>query len=450
MSELFARKALLSQGWANNVRIVTDAGLIASVERLDRVPEDAHAIVVPGIVNAHSHAFQRALAGRAEHGQGEDSFWTWRHLMYALAARLDADALEAIARQLYAEMLGAGYTSVVEFHYLHRERDKGKLDGAMTEALARAASATGMRLIYAPVLYERADFASPDPTPEQARFAMTLNEYFEHVARIRDHFGASLEIALAAHSLRAVTPESLSELAKRSRSMDCPLHIHVAEQQREVDGCLAATGARPVQWLLEEHDVNERWNLVHATHLDAGECEQLAASGAVVVLCPSTEGNLGDGLFPLEDYLRHGGAIAIGSDSHVTINPFEEFRWLEYGQRLSTHRRNVAAVSTGHTGHDLFTAAQIGGRSAAGIGGQGLEPGAAADLVVLDDGHPALLGHGPATLLDALVFSAQGTPVEQVMVEGEWCVFGGLHRDQESIRERYAATIHSLDLAREA
>lgn len=444
MRELFARKALLPRGWADNVRIGIGAGLVASVECGVELPGDAAGIVIPGIGNAHSHAFQRALAGRAEHGAGEDTFWTWRHLVYALSSRLDAEALTTIAAQLYAEMLAAGYTSVVEFHYLHRSREEASVSGAMYEALARAADATGIRLSYAPVLYERADFDDSTLSPEQARFAMSLDEYLAHVEWVRGRISAPNSVALAAHSLRAVTPESLTVLADRSKSLKCPLHIHVAEQQREVEGCLERLSARPVQWLLDNLDIDARWTLIHATHIDELECERLAGSGATVALCPSTEGNLGDGLFPLEPYLRDHGTIAIGSDSHVTIDPFEELRWLEYGQRLVSHKRNVAAVTSGHTGRDLFVAARDGGTRAAGLSGSGLEPGSVADLIVLDEEHPALLGHGTDTLLDALVFSAQGTPVDRVMVNGEWCVSGGLHRDAEAIRDRYAATIRDL------
>ena len=449
MGELFARKALLPAGWADNVKFEIDAGVIAAVASGVDLPADAAGAVVPGIGNAHSHAFQRALAGRAEYGTGEDTFWTWRHEMYALSACLDADALEAIASQLYAEMLCAGYTSVVEFHYLHRARGETNVSGSMLDALLRAAGATGIRLVYAPVLYERADFDQPTPTPEQARFAMSVDEYLAHVEWALDRVAAPNRVALAAHSLRAVSPESLTAIAERSESLTLPLHIHVAEQQREVEGSLAHLGARPVQWLLDNQDVSARWTLVHATHLDERECDRLADSGASVALCPSTEGNLGDGLFPLEDFLRKGGSIAIGSDSHVTVDPFEELRWLEYGQRLSGYKRNVAAVRSGHAGRDLFDAARNGGARAAGLSGNGLEPGAVADLLVLDTGHSALVGHGVDTLLDALVFSAQGngSPVLRVMVNGEWCVSGGRHRDGEAIRDRYAAAIRSLQLA---
>ena len=449
MREIYARKALLPGGWADNVKISIDAGVVAAVEPGAELPAGTTDVVVPGLANAHSHAFQRALAGRAEYSTGQDTFWTWRRLMYALAARLDADALEAIAGQLYTEMLCAGYTAVVEFHYVHRDLGDAEISGAMYEALARAAATAGIRLVYAPVLYERADFDISRTTPEQARFAMSLDEYLAHVAWVADRVVAPNSIALAAHSLRAVTPASLSRLAEHARALDAPLHIHIAEQQREVESCVDSYGARPVQWLLDNQDIDARWTLVHATHIDAEECERLAKSGAVVALCPSTEGNLGDGLFPLEDYLHHEGAIAIGSDSHVTVDPFEELRWLEYGQRLIGQKRNIAAIATGHTGNDLFAAARTGGATAAGQSGSGLEPGAAADLLVLDQEHPALIGHASDTLLDALVFSAQGRPVDRVMVNGEWCVDGGEHRDGAAIRSRYAAAVRSLDLGRE-
>jgi formimidoylglutamate deiminase len=449
MSELFARRALLPSGWADNVRIEIDAGVIVAVQAGADAYEDAVGTVIPGIPNAHSHAFQRALAGRAEHGSNRNSFWTWRHLMYALASRLDAQALEAIASQLYAEMLSAGYTSVVEFHYTHRGTDESEPGGQMYEALARAADRTGIRLIYAPVLYERADFDEPAPTPEQARFVMSCESYLAHVEWVLARVESPNSIALAVHSLRAVTPASLTAVADRAKSLECPLHIHVAEQQREVDHCEKTYGARPVQWLLDNHEVDERWTMVHATHIDAGECKALAESGAVAALCPSTEANLGDGLFPLEAYLRCGGSVAIGSDSHVTVDPFEELRWLEYGQRLITHRRNVAALASGHTGRDLMSAVQTGGTDAAGLPRHGIESGGVADLLVLDEEHPVLLAHEPETLLDALVFSAHGRPIDRVMVHGEWRTEGGRHHDAEAIREGYAAVMRSIDLGGE-
>ncbi len=450
MSELFARRALLPGGWADNVKIAIDGGVVADVRAGAVLPKDTVGIVIPGLANAHSHAFQRALAGRAEHGASRDTFWTWRHLMYALASRLDADALEAVASQLYAEMLSAGYTSVVEFHYLHREPGESEVRGAMYEALARAAEATGIRLIYAPVLYERADFDEPLPTAQQARFAMSCDEYLAHVDWALERTTAPNSIALAAHSLRAVTPASLRVIADRARSLECPLHIHVAEQQREVERCEQIYGARPVQWLLDNQEVDEHWTLVHATHIDTRECRELAKSGAVAALCPSTEANLGDGLFPLEDYLQHGGSVAIGSDSHVTVDPFEELRWLEYGQRLVTHKRNVAAVASGYTGRDLVSAALVGGAAAAGLPAGSIEAGRVADLLVLDDEHPALLAHETDTLLDALVFSAQGGPIDRVMVHGEWHVAGGRHCNADVIRDRYAAAIRSIDLRGES
>jgi len=451
MTELFAHRALLGGAWADKVRIDIEGGRIVAVTAGVELPHDALGSVLPGMPNAHSHAFQRALAGHTEHRShaAHDTFWTWRRLMYALAARVDARALAAIARQLYAEMLSAGYTSVVEFHYLHRAPGESDVSGAMLDALLTAAGDTGMRLIYAPVLYERGDFDDPSLTPEQQRFAMSLEQYLAHYEAAAERVNAPHRMALAAHSLRAVTPESLAAIADRAAVDDVPLHIHVAEQQREVDACKAALGARPVRWLLENAPLDARWTLVHATHVDAVECEMLARSGAVACLCPSTEGNLGDGLFPLADYRGHGGRIAIGSDSHVTVDPFEEMRWLEYGQRLISGQRNVAAVTMGHTGHDLFAASLAGGTQATGRDQAGLFPGADADLIALDDQHAALLGHDADSVLDALVFSSQGTPIDRVMTDGRWRVTGGAHDDAEAIRRSYAHTVRALELGTE-
>ena len=447
MNKVYARKALLPDGWADNVAIEIAAGRIVAVQREGTLRYDGLPVVLPGVVNAHSHAFQRALAGHTEYrgGDGVDTFWTWRKLMYALAGSIDADALFAIASQLYAQMLTVGYTTVVEFHYLHRAARESEVSGAMRDALLRAADAVGIRIVYAPVLYERSDFGSAQPTAEQRQFAMSAEAYFDHYQASAERLTERSHVALAAHSLRAVTPDSLTALDERSVADGVPLHIHVAEQEREVEACLDVYGARPVQWLLARMDVDDRWTLVHATHMDVAECEALAASGAVAALCPSTEGNLGDGMFPLQHYLESGGSLSIGSDSHVSIDPFEELRWLEYGQRLSERRRNVAAARTGHTGSDLFTAVCAGGAQSAGLP-LGLQVGAPADLIVIDDSHPALIGHGDATRLDALVFAADRTCVERVMVAGEWCVTEGRHREAQPVCRAYADAVRRLDL----
>ena len=452
MIVIHARKALLADGWAERVRLRIANGLIDSVERdVDAESADIRAgIVIPGLCNAHSHAFQRALAGHTEERApgNRDNFWSWRSRMYRLAGRIDAEALTAIARQLYSEMLCSGYTAVAEFHYLHREPGgDGATDAsgsAMRDALVTAAEESGIRLTYVPVLYERAGFDQPEPDADQRRFATTLEQFEEHYKRAREAADGKFTVGIGAHSLRAVTGKSLERIVGISWSDGVPMHIHVAEQQREVDQCLAALQTRPVRWLLREFDVDERWCLVHATHMDAEECEALGRSGAVACLCPSTEANLGDGLFPLEKYLEANGRIAIGSDSHVSINPFEELRWLEYGQRLVAQKRNVAAIRERHTGRSLFERAVAGGSLAGGLTDGRLRNGANADLVVLDDDSPMLLGHDSDSLLDALVFSGFTLPIDRVMTRGEWRVMDGRHTAREHAREEYARVVDKL------
>ena len=448
MSGIFARKALLADGWADNVRLDIEAGRIAAVAADARATaaDREFGIVIPGLANAHSHAFQRVLAGHTEERgpANKDNFWTWRSRMYALAGKIDATAMEAIARQVYSEMVATGYTSVAEFHYLHNEPDTSETSEALFEAIAAAANASGIRLTYVPVLYERAGFDQPDPTADQQRFARSIDEFLEHYARIKSLAGERFAVGIGAHSLRAVTAESLAKIAAVAAADGAPMHIHIAEQQREVDQCMNTHGKRPVEWLLDQHDVNEQWCLVHATHIDEDEIAAIADSGAVVCLCPSTEANLGDGLFPLQKFLGRQGRIAIGSDSHVSINPFEELRWLEYGQRLITQKRNIAAIGRSQTGRSLFELAAAGGALATGQPGGRIRTGDNADLVLLDDDSPMLAGHSTRSLLDALVFSGFTLPIDGVMVGGEWQVIDGRHKDAEAARAGYAAVARAL------
>ncbi len=448
MTSLFATKALLPDGWRDNVRLTLDGGRIGATKAgVTATAEDELAgFVIPGLCNAHSHAFQRALAGHTEQRSpaGRDSFWTWRERMYELAGRVDAAMLTAIARQAYCEMVASGYTAVAEFHYLHRDTTQPDQHDAMLQALMRAADDSGIRLTYVPVLYERAGFDDDEPLAHQRNFAMRVDEFLQHFERAVEVGGSAITVAIGAHSLRAVSHDSLTRIARVASESAVPLHLHIAEQQREVDQCMAAYGRRPVRWLLENFEVDSGWCLVHATHMDFDETCALAESGAVVALCPSTEANLGDGLFPLHDYLEHEGRMAIGSDSHISINPFEELRWLEYGQRLATQSRNVASLRDGHVGSELFLRALEGGAIASGQELTGLQPGAAADLVVLSDDDPMLAGHGDASRLDALVFSGYPLPIERVMVNGEWQVVDGVHVQREFARSEYAATLKAL------
>ena len=445
MADIFARKVLLQKGWADNARLRVAAGHIEAIETeaTARKGDVTAGIVIPGLCNAHSHAFQRALAGRTEERSpaARDNFWSWRERMYELASRLDAEALGAIARQAYTEMLESGFTAVAEFHYLHRPAS-GEHGDAMFNAIADAANASGIRLTYVPVLYERAGFDAPRPEGQQAMFALDVDTFLAHHTMTRERSSDRITVGIGAHSLRAVGEPSLHRIA--AAAGDGPLHLHIAEQQREVDECIATNRRRPVQWILENLDVDESWCLVHATHMSAAETEHLAATDAVVCLCPSTEANLGDGLFPLRDFLTYGGRIAIGSDSHVSINPFEELRWLEYGQRLASQTRNVASLEDVHVGRELFTRVLKGGAQAVGAPLAGLQPGAPADLVVLDDGDPMLVGHAEDTLLDALIFSGYRLPIQRVMVHGDWCVIDGEHVDKFNARAGFGAALQRI------
>jgi formimidoylglutamate deiminase len=352
MTPIFARKALLPDGWADDVLLRITDGLIDEVLP-GAVPDDgtvATGCIIPGLCNAHSHAFQRALAGRTEERSpaGRDSFWTWRERMYELATMLDPELLGAIARQVYTEMLQSGYTTVVEFHYLHRDPATKKAGMRMFEALAEAARQTGIRLAYVPVLYERAGFHAPQPEGPQKLFALLLKQFLEHHDEAAARQSDRLSVGIGAHSLRAVSAPSLAAIAEAGRKAGGPIHLHIAEQQREVDQCLAAYERRPVRWLVENAGVDEHWCLVHATHMDADETQRLAESGAVVCVCPSTEANLGDGLFPLADYLAHGGRLAIGSDSHISINPFEELTSRRFAWRTSAANCSSAPSRAAH------------------------------------------------------------------------------------------------------
>jgi formimidoylglutamate deiminase len=448
MSTVFAKRALLPSGWTANVRLEVSGGLISDLEAGAAIaPGDTSVgYIIPGLCNAHSHAFQRALAGHTEQRSpaGRDNFWTWRQRMYELAGRVDADLLTAIARQAYCEMLSSGYTSVAEFHYLHRDPKNPDATDSMFAAISTAAADSGIRLTYVPVHYERAGFDEPEPLPHQSSFSLSLEDFIGHYERASATTGAATSVGIGAHSLRAVSHDSLQAIAAAANDAFVPMHLHIAEQQREVEECMSALGRRPVRWLLENFEVANNWCLVHATHMDVEEVEALASTGAVVALCPSTEANLGDGLFPLHDYLTHGGRIAIGSDSHVSINPFEELRWLEYGQRLATQSRNVVSLRDSHVGSELFLRALEGGAAASGQESMGIEKGAAADFVVLSDDDPMLAGHGDDSRLDALVFSGYPLPVERVMVNGEWCVIDAMHVHREHARSAYAEAIAKL------
>ena len=439
MSSIYAAKALLPSGWARGVRFEFSAGRIETVAPGVSANDDEFqaGVVIPGLCNAHSHAFQRALAGRTEQRspQGHDNFWTWRKEMYQLARRIDPDMLKAIASQLYSEMLAAGFTSVAEFHYVHHTG---------YEAIVSAAKETGIRLTFIPILYERAGFDDSEPDDVQKLFVKSFDEFTTLYEQAKSLANECVGVGVGIHSLRAVSQGSVDGIAEFARSEKIPLHIHLAEQQREVDECLSYYKTRPARWLLDRCDVDAKWCLVHATHLEADEISAIAGSGAVVCLCPSTEANLGDGIFSLQAHLAKGGQIAIGSDSHVTINPFEELRWLEYGQRLLTQTRNVSAFEGEHTGGRLFDLVAAGGARACDWQTSRLEAGALADLLVLDETNPMLAGHEEDTILDSLIFSGYPVPIERVMVHGEWRVIDGRHVSSDESRVAYRRAVETL------
>lgn len=402
-----------------------------------------HAPALPGIPNIHSHAFQRAMAGLAERqGPTRDSFWTWRERMYGFAGRLAPDTLRDIASQLYVEMLEAGYTAVCEFHYLHHQPDGRPYadPAAMSKAIIEAARETGIRLTLLPVLYMQGGFDGRALSERQRRFGHDLEGYARLVESLLPLEDDTLRIGMALHSLRAVPESAMRELlATPPGGRGRPMHIHIAEQRLEVEECQALRGARPVEWLLDHAEVDADWTLVHATHLSEAEVARLAGSNAVVAICPTTEANLGDGLFPLRDFLERGGRIGIGSDSNVSVSPVEELRWLEYGQRLAARERNVAAdAATPSTGRRLVEAAVAGGRQSVGQAGQ------EADALRLDAGNAWLSGVGADDVHDRFVFAGDGGRAHEVDVGGRVLVREGRHAAREAIAARFRRAMAGL------
>jgi formimidoylglutamate deiminase len=452
---LWAERAWLADGWAQHVllRIGADGRWSDIEPDVTQPPPDAQRIagpLLPSIVNAHSHAFQRAFAGLAERRENEhDDFWSWRDRMYRVALRITPDQLRAIAAQLFVELLQGGYTQVCEFHYLqHDAHGRPYPDPhAMAWAIADAAEAAGIGLTLMPALYERAGFDAPALRNDQRRFATHPRSVHAQAQAIARAQRPLLRAGVVVHSLRAAAPASVHELRRLGAEIDGPIHIHVAEQTAEVNDCLIATGCRPIEWLARESLLDPRWQLVHATHTEPFEIDAVAHSGAGVVICPSTEANLGDGLCDLGGWLAAGVPLAIGSDSHVTRDAREELRWLEYGQRLAQRRRNVSAAPLAQqpsTAQRLWRAVQQAGAAACGEAVWGLVVGARADALVPDAGDPALLGVPADRTLDALVFSSPGRPWGEVMVAGRWVIRDGRHRQAEAIANAFSQAMGSL------
>lgn len=441
---IFASEALLPDGWGRDVRVTVEGHAITSVTRGDAAhPGDVRVeVLIPGMPNLHSHAFQRGMAGLAERrGATADSFWTWREIMYHFALTLTPEEAQAVAEMAYMEMLEAGFTRVGEFHYLHHDRDGAPYadPAEMSLRIIAAADRTGINLTHLPVFYAHSDFGGKAPGPGQRRFIHDLDRF----ARLMEGARAALtrpldRLGIAPHSLRAVTEGELAALIAVHGAG--PIHIHIAEQTREVDDCLAHSNQRPVERLMAQFPVDDRWCLIHATHLIDAETQAIAASGAVVGLCPITEANLGDGLFPAGRHLSLGGRIGIGSDSNVEISVREELKMLEYGQRLFHRQRNVLSRGEGSTGGALFAATRAGGAQALGAPLPAIAAGAPADLAALAD--RAALGGGQDRTIDRWVFGTD-IAVSEVWAGGRHLVKGGRHADHDRIVTRFGAAVRA-------
>lgn len=448
MTTYHAEHALIGDSIVPSVRITIDGATIAAVERGARQAGDEaiNGIALPGMANVHSHSFQRAMAGLAEwDAGGRDNFWSWREAMYRFAQRLDPDSQHAVARFLFVEMLKAGYTAVGEFHYLHNQSGGAPYSnaGAMAEAIALAASESGIALTMLPTLYVTAGANGQALNDRQKRFGKTVEQLLKLRAGLKGKPGVTA-LGLALHSLRAV-PAALMKEAIAGVEADVPLHIHAAEQVGEVDECVRFLGARPVEFLLREFNISERWCLVHSTHLTAEETGGLAKSGAIAGLCPTTEANLGDGIFPLPDYLDADGRIAIGGDSHIAVDPAEELKALEYSQRLALRRRNVASSKAApHTAARLWADAARNGARALGLNAGEIAAGKRADIAVVDTDHVSLAAFDGPYAFDAYLFVTSKTAMRDVMVAGNWRVKAGRHVDDEIASRAYRDTLTAM------
>jgi formimidoylglutamate deiminase len=459
------QSALLPQGWTRDALATVSAqGIITAIDAsAQRSPsssapvESVPGVVIPGMPNAHSHAFQRAMAGNAEfRSSARDSFWTWRQAMYALANRIGPDDLQAVAAQLFVEMLKSGYTSVAEFHYLHRDNDGVQYAGAnpLWQAISAAAAEAGIGLTFLPTLYQSSDFGGGPLKSEQARFALETDAFLRAVeacisADAAGQRGGAMtrRTGAAFHSLRAVPLDQLQRAAEALRGIDpgMPVHIHVAEQALEVSACRRATGRRPIELLLDNRLLTRHWCLVHATHATALELQGIASAGATVCVSISTEANLGDGSFDAARFYGHNGLLCIGSDSQSTVNPAEELRWLEYQQRLRKKRRVVlASADEPHVGTRLWRDAARSGAQAIGQPVGSIEVGQRADWLVLDASHASMSGAATDGALDRMLFAGADRAIRDVMVAGRWVVKGYRHAAEDHMRANFDRAVKNL------
>jgi len=451
--KLYAEKILLGTQWVEQKTLTIENGLITNI--VDGKADDAEiaqGAVIPGMVNCHSHAFQRAFAGFSEQGsEGQDSFWTWRAIMYKFLDQLTDENAQVIATQLYIEMLKMGYTRVAEFHYLHHQIDGSNYPqlAQMAEAIFKAASNSGIGLTLLPVLYRFSGFGEQAPSDGQKRFINNTEQFNQLVSdcvAMSQQYSNS-NVGIAPHSLRAVDKKSLLAAVQHVRSFDnkAPIHIHISEQQQEVADCLAHYGKRPVEWLLENAELDPQWCLIHATHINEQERQGIINSGAIAGICPTTEANLGDGIFPTTEFLQEQGTFAIGSDSHISVNPIEELRWLEYAQRLIKQQRAILADQQQlSVGQNLWQRAAEGGAQSTHSNTGTLALGKQADLLVLDAHKIQLFAHSEQHLLDSMLFASQQNPVQDVMVNGQWVIKNGQHSLQASSANNFAHLLKKL------
>lgn len=450
MAALWFKTALLPSGWTDDVRVEIADGLISNVAAgIPAQPGDERAaIAIPGLSNVHSHAFQRGMAGLSEHrGASDDDFWSWREVMYRFLDRLTPDDVETICAMAYVEMLETGYTRVGEFHYLHNDPGGARYanPAEMAGRVIAAAEAAGIGLTLLPVFYAHGDFGGAAPKPGQRRFLSDVDGFATLLDAAERILPADGVLGIAPHSLRAVTAHELGALLDMRR--EGPVHIHAAEQVKEVEASIAFSGARPVEWLLAHAGIDERWCLIHATHLSDTETDTLAASGAVAGLCPVTEANLGDGIFPAVRYLGTGGRIATGTDSNILIDPAQELRALEYSQRLGHRARNLlGSEQYPSVGRRLFEATLDGGAQASGCK-QGLAVGMSADIVTLDENHPALYGRTGDLLLDSWIFGARTSCIDNVWRGGQKVVSNGRHERHDTVCDRYRKVLDRILVA---
>ena len=451
MTTIFAKRALLTTGWAEQVRLTLHGGKISEIcVNTQPEPSDCHVnSLLPALGNLHSHSFQRAMAGMTEYRlAGRDSFWTWRELMYRFTAHLSPDQIEAIAALVFMEMQEAGYASVGEFHYLHHQKDGQTYDNLAehSDRIMAAAVETGIGLTHLPVLYSYAGVGKRPLEPGQLRFGNDVDQFCRLVELARSAAStlpADCQVGIAPHSLRATAPDDLARVLQ-TQAEDCLVHIHIAEQPKEVQEVLAGLGARPVEWLMANAPVSQNWCLIHATHMTQDETIAMARSGAVAGLCPITEANLGDGPFNGATYLEANGAFGVGSDSNVLISLTEELRTLEYSQRLRDLARNVLVRGEGSVGHALYTGAAKGSAQALGRGTGEIAEGQWADILAIEASHPSLCALTNDQLLDGLVFAAKDSVITDLWSAGRHTVQAGRHVARDQVVARYRQAMSNL------